>query len=178
MDAQLSRELNEISMKFKDLIKDMKGSQLKRILNQAAEPIVQIARAKAPRSKRTHYRYNTPKLVRKLRAPNGTGVVVAAYTPGNTKRAIQKLVLRRLSKSAVLIGPKIAKNDPDGRFSSNEKVDGFYARFTDQGTKKQRAQGYMKAAAVAGRPVALKIFEQKLSAALKRKLKQQGFGNR
>lgn len=100
------------------------------------------AEAAAPKSKKEHYRYSTPKLTKKLRAPKGMGVKVASYTSGNLGRSINVLKFRQ-AKSKVFVGAKLART-ATGRFNGR-RADGYYMHFTEKGTKQQRAQGWFMA---------------------------------
>lgn len=176
MDPEFERELAGIRARFQGIIKGMTNREVKDVLLYASEPYIQTARLKAPRSRRTHYRYNTPKLVGRIRAPNGRGVRVATYKPGNLARSVKALSLRRLKRS-LHIGPKIAKNGK-GNFASNTKVDGYYAGFMEFGTRKQQARGFLKESFRASKPAVLKRLKYGLEQMVKKQIKRQGFASR
>lgn len=174
MDAELQREITEIGRKFRELIASLDDRTLKDVLIYAAQPLVEKASRSAPVSRKLHYRYNTPKLVRKLRAPNGKGVRVATYGPGNLGRSIQSLSFRRMKRS-ILVGPKLGRQKPSkGKFVSRARVDGWYAHFVEAGTKKQRAQGFLKAAAGSTRQIVVKRLGTSLEQLLQRRATQLG----
>lgn len=97
------------------------------------------AESAAPKSKKTHYRYNTAKLTKKIRAPKGLGNKVATYTPGNLGRSINVLKFRR-AKSKVYIGAKLTKGSK-GTFTGL-RTDGYYMHFSEAGTTNIRARGW------------------------------------
>ncbi len=177
MDAQMSRELDAISRKFKKLINSIDDKKLDDALSYAAQPLIQALKTSTPRAKNTHYRYDTPKLVRGIRAPNGKGVRVATYTPGNLSRSMQKLALRRLKKG-ILIGPKMRRGKSKGKFNSDRRVDGYYAHFVEKGTVRQKGQGFIKAAAAATKGIVLKRLEKSFDLLLAKEINRLGLGNR
>lgn len=172
MDAELQREVAAIGQKFRQLIASLDDRTLKDILIYAAQPLQEKAAQNAPKSTRTHYRYNTPKLVRKLRAPNGKGVKVATYGPGNLARSIKTLSFRRMKRS-VLVGPKLART-AKGKFTTSGRVDGYYASFVEAGTRKQSGKRYLKGAAVSARSAVIRRLSSSLEKQLQRKALQLG----
>lgn len=117
------------------------------------------AEAAAPKSEKEHYRYSTPKLTKKLRAPKGMGVRVASYTPGNLSRSINVLKFRQ-AKSKVFVGAKLART-ATGKFGGM-RTDGYYMHFTEKGTKNQRAQGWFMSTWQASKPRVLSIMTKEL----------------
>lgn len=168
MDAEMAREINEIGRKFKTLIASLDDRTLKDVLIYSAQPMEEKIAQKAPRSRRTHYRYDTPKLVRKLRAPNGRGVRVATYGPGNLSRSIRTLSFRRMKRS-VLVGPKLSKKST-GKFTSQSRVDGYYANFVETGTKEQSAQNFIRQSAATTRVAVLSRMNKSFQRLLDRKI--------
>lgn len=130
-DVQIIGQADEIIRKLKSLSKkfDKKGQQ--RLLKKGAKIIQKSIKANSPTSGDTHYRYQTSKLNKNKRAAKGSGNIVAAYDPGNFKRAIKTMLFRR--SSGVFVGPRIAKGNRTGTFSGN-KVDGYYAHMVERGT--------------------------------------------
>lgn len=165
MDAQLQRELDAIGRKFKRLINSLDDKTLDDVLTYSAQPLIQALKTGAPRSKKRHFRYD------------GRGAKVATFEPGNLSRSMDKLALRRLKK-AIIIGPRIKRRGGKGVFNSDRKVDGYYARFVEKGTKKQRAQGFIKSAADATKGTVLRRMEKSFEILLKREINRLGFGNR
>ena len=120
--------------KLDQITKALDVKKRKEILDKAAVPIVNRARKKAPTGSPRRFagakgavslRYDTPKVASKLKAPKGSGRIVARYYKRNLALSIRLLNLKR-SKAAI-IGPKIGGRRGDfGK--SDKKVDGFYAQ--------------------------------------------------
>lgn len=95
-------------------------------MRKPAKIVVEAARGKIRNSKRIHYRYSTPKLIKRRRAKKGSGRIVAAYLPGNLKKSIKRLNFRKTFRE--YIGPKLKRGNTKGVFGLNAtKVDGYYA---------------------------------------------------
>ena len=105
--------------------------QTTRILSQAAAPLVEEIQARAPVSDEEHYRYSTAKASKSIRAPKGSGKVVATYTPGNLERSFNVLKFRR-AKSAVFVGAKLDKSGSTGLFTG-KRTDGYYLAWQEYG---------------------------------------------
>lgn len=126
-------ELREILKQTSSLV------NRRRIAQSAAGIVVNSARMTAKslfKSQQTHYVYNTPKLIRRLKAPDGQGVKIATYMPGNLMRSIIDIAERRarLKKQTykVIIGPYYRGRGPLGGkaraiYNSERKIDGYYA---------------------------------------------------
>lgn len=110
--------------------------QSKAALRKGARPIVAAAKANAPTSSATHYRYK-----------NGQKI---EYTPGNLRRSIQVLPLRKTE--SVFVGPKL----------NGVSVDGYYAHWVEFGTINQPPQPFMRPAAAQSGKTALSIAAQDL----------------
>ncbi len=137
-DARLQAELNVLTRKLNSIADNAKA-QAKKAFHQAAPPIIEAAKANAPQHNAPHHRYKN-------------GKKVATYYPGNLRRSIQILPLRRTA-NAVLIGPKLGKG-ASGEFRGR-KVDGYYAHFVEYGTETQTPQPFMRPAAAKAGPQAL-----------------------
>jgi len=122
------------------LLKKVNDKETKKIMTVAAKPYINTVRVNAPKATKNVHRYDTPKLNGKLKAPKGSGVIAATYTPGNLGRSFKKLALR-LVRGAIVIGPKRAKRATKGTFAGN-RVDGWYAHFREFGTKNMKGTGY------------------------------------
>lgn len=113
------------------MVKDVTDKKDKRkLLRQAGKPVAKAAKQIAPKLKKgnVHYRYDTPKLIGGLRAPNGKGRRIAEYVKGNLAGSIKVLSLRKAVRS--VIGPRINKRGKGhGRFGPGTgKFDGYYAQ--------------------------------------------------
>lgn len=146
LNADLERDIAELAKLLETLPKEFRGEVRKEVLTEAAQPIVQAARAKAPVSDQFHYRYSTPKVAKRMRAPKGMGRVVATYMSGNLWKSIRVLNHGRFKKSSsVFIGPKAGSGK--GTFGASEsRVDAYYAAMIERGTARQKAQPYMRPA--------------------------------
>lgn len=102
------------------------------------------ADAAAPRSLKPHYRYSTPKLNNKLRAPKGMGKIVATYYPGNLGTSIRVLRFAR-AQSKVFVGAKLAKGvSPQGNFGRGARADGYYLHMVEKGTRFASARPFFR----------------------------------
>lgn len=154
-DAKLQAEINEAVKKLYR-ISGRTRNTAKPALRRAAKPIVQAAKDRAPKSDAPHYRYKD-------------GRIVATYYPGNLRRSIRVLPLRRTAKAAVLIGPKLAASSggATGDFKGN-RVDAYYATMVEFGTVNQRPQPYMRPAAETAGPQALQLAVRELKAEIEK----------
>lgn len=144
MPQTLQDEVNVLVKKL-HTIADRAKRKSTSALRRGAAPIVSAAKANAPQSNEPHHRYKD-------------GRKVATYYPGNLRRSIRVLPLRR-TKSAVLIGPKLARSSggpAEGDFRG-QKVDGWYAHFVEFGTIEQPPQPYMRPAAQQAGTQALRL---------------------
>lgn len=114
------------------------------------------AEASAPRSKRPHKRYNTAKVVRSIRAPKGSGTVVATYFPGNLGASIQVLKFRQ-AQSKVFVGARLAKGQASGSFGRGVRTDGYYLNMVELGTRYAAARPFFRAAWQRAQPRVLSI---------------------
>jgi len=141
MADSIQAEINTLIRSLQNIEKEVKKAALPALTN-AARPIVTAARNNADISEATHFRYNTSKLVKGIRAPKGKGQIVATYRPGNLKGSIKTMRFRR-SNSAVFIGPVLSRNSTGtfgptltyegGIMPTNARSDGYYARFVEYG---------------------------------------------
>ena len=132
MDAQLQAELNAAIATLNYIGKEAKRGA-KKDLREAAGVIVSASKGAVPVGEKAHSRYSN-------------GKVVAIYRPGNLKRSIRILPLRR-AKQSVLVGPLARGGTPDG----------FYGRFLEFGTKYIAPAGFMARAAAASGAIAQRI---------------------
>lgn len=141
----------------------------KAIMEKAAAPIIAAAKALAPKSKRAHSMYNTPKLTNNLRAPKGMGVISATFNPGNLSRSIKILTHGPFRKSPfTYIGPKYPTRNGGGRHVAP------YAHMVEFGTIKQSAQPYMRPAFESQKNTAFQIAKKGFRDALDKELQKMG----
>lgn len=127
------KKLNGIGLALKDR---------KKLLAKSAKILQKEIRSNIKDSDEPHFRYATPKVSSKLKAPKGEGNKVATYYPGNLRRSIQ--VLRFRKSPDVFVGHR-KKNGQGakGEFKGS-RVDGFYLWFLEFGTKFFAAKKYVK----------------------------------
>lgn len=147
-DMQFEHDVKELLSKLKKMSEGLDSEEKKKILSYAAEPLVQKAASLAPQSDRPHYRYDTPKLAKGIRAPKGLGKRVATYLPGNLKMSIQVLkhgVFKRL-KSVVFVGVKVSRRGSGKGTFGMRRFDAYYSHWVEFGTKFMRARPFMRPA--------------------------------
>lgn len=142
--ATLEQELAEAIKKLRALGKEFPEKQRKKILRKAAKPLIAAARNNIPDSDEPHFRYDTPKLNGRLRAPKGQGRIVAVYYPGNLRKSIKTKTFRR--SQDIFVGPKTARRSTSGKFGLGSRVDGYYAHWMEFGTEHYGGVGYMRRA--------------------------------
>jgi HK97 gp10 family phage protein len=124
MEAGLQSDLNGLIRKLQGIEaavkKDIKGD-----LKEASTIIVSAIKGRAPIGTRPHGRKGT------------------VYLPGNLRKSVQALPLRR-TRNAVVVGPRARGGTPDG----------FYARFLEFGTRKMTARPFIEPAVNQSLPIA------------------------
>ncbi|MBK8225436.1 MAG: HK97 gp10 family phage protein [Candidatus Obscuribacter sp.] len=139
-------EINTLIRKLRGISPALR-SQSKRALKEAAWPMVAAIRDRAPMSPALHKRYKD-------------GKEVAIYYPGNLKRSIRVLALRR-TKDAVLIGSKLDTSGAGGTFRGN-RTDGFYAAMVEYGTIDTQPQPFFRPGAAATQDITLTLATKNL----------------
>lgn len=137
MEVEISISSDEIAAAIKALYKygDVVSRNRQRIAALGGAFAAAAADDAAPRSKKPHMRYSTPKVTRSRRAPKGWGRVAATYTPGNLGNSIRVLTFSR-DHTKVWVGAKLAKGQsPKGAFGKGLRVDGYYLHMVERGTK-------------------------------------------
>lgn len=142
------RDAQEFTREIREILGNFSKLEEKRRIAEAAAPIViAAARRQAAisfKNKKFHYSYDTPKLVRKFKAPNNEGRRVGTYAPGNLQRSIIDIASRRrkykANNSKVIIGPYYKGRGPlSGKaraiFNSLSKIDGYYAHMVYRSAK-------------------------------------------
>ena len=167
MDRELQRELAILKKKLYE-ISDNAKKESQDAFKQAAPLLISAIQARAPQSDAPHFRYNTPKLSQRLRAPNGMGKIIATYMPGNLKRSFKTLVFRK--SASVYVGPKIDKRGSGGTFAG-ARVDGYYAHWMEFGAPEAgiQPQPFVRPAAASAGPVVLRLATQILKRAIESK---------
>jgi len=187
MADSIQAEINALIRSLQNIEKEVKKAALPALTN-AARPIVTAARNNADISEATHFRYNTSKLVKGIRAPKGKGQIVATYRPGNLKGSIKTMRFRR-SNSAVFIGPVLSRNSTGtfgptltyegGIMPTNARSDGYYARFVEFGAPAigVSPNPFMKPAADQAGGAALRLAVVELKAAIEKAGRKEGIKN-
>lgn len=127
----LEQDVQAAIKKFRALEKHFSAKERREILKEGGKVLVESVRAKVPDADDDVFRYSTPKVRKKQRAPKGSGNVVAVYTPGNARRSYR--ILPFSNSPDVFVGPKVAKKG--GGVFSGGKVDGYYFRMLEFGTR-------------------------------------------
>lgn len=149
MPTGIQHETNDLIRKLQRIegviTKDTTG-----IFKDASRIIISAIKGRAPMSDRAHKRYSN-------------GNVVATYKPGNLRRSIQVLPLRRV-KRAVVIGPRARGGTPDG----------YYARFLEFGTVKMSKIPFVGPAVEASYGIAQKFTLELLKRRIEKYAEQNG----
>jgi len=141
-DLQLQAEITLLAQKLRSIGEHGRKAS-KAAFQEAGGILIAAIQARAPVSDKVHYRYSTPKISGKARAPKGSGRRVASYAPGNLKRSFKVLPFRRTN--AVFIGPKVAKGNATGSFVG-VRTDAYYAGMVEAGTRRTPARRFVAAA--------------------------------
>ena len=152
---------------MRSVLASVSGAENRLKIARAGVPFIQdAARASAPIFKGPtgeHYLYDTPKLLKRLRAPNGQGRIKTIYQAGNTAVSIQDLSERRvkIAKSGVaVVGPLVRRSKAKGPLGTTEaNADAAYAHFI-YGSAKAFGQKVMQKALNAASTQALNAMER------------------
>lgn len=107
-------EINRWLKKLDNTIATFSSRDQQRILRRAGNPVAKYASSIAPRSARPHKRYLN-------------GRVVALYNPGNLRRSISVLALRKTRDA--FVGPKFGGRTTATEFGKpGQPVDAYYAQ--------------------------------------------------
>jgi len=123
------REVEKVSKRLKTALDQIDDEKEHKRINKKAGLLVQYAaRAKAPRSQRPHYVYNTPKTIKGKRAKRGSAKEYRTkYLPGNLQLSIRVLNLKRAIQA--IIGPKVLRSARAKVYGRNARnVNAFYAQ--------------------------------------------------
>ena len=126
------KNLDEIVRSFRRINKCASKKDKRKALGRAAKPLIAEARALAPVSKRPHKRK--------------AGDRVVTYMPGNLRKSIKVLPLRK-SNNRIFVGPKVArKKGADTYGVSASTVDAYYAHWVEFGNSMYTGRPYMRPA--------------------------------
>lgn len=127
----LESDVRDAIKKFRAVEKHFSVKERRNILKEGGKVLVASVRSKIPEADDDVFRYSTPKVKKKKRAPKGSGNVVAVYTPGNARRSYKILDLRKTPD--VIVGPKTSSKG--GGVFSGSRVDGYYFHMLEYGTR-------------------------------------------
>jgi HK97 gp10 family phage protein len=139
----------------------------KKILRTAAKPLIAAARANVKDSSGIHKRY--PKLVGK-KAGKGKGKPLATYTPGNLRRSIGIIALKKTTN--IYVGPRV-KKDASGVYSGG-RYDGYYAHIVELGGKHFDKKPFMRPAYEATKDTVIKLIADGCRKAVDKYAKENG----
>jgi HK97 gp10 family phage protein len=145
----------------------------KKILRSAAKPLIEAARSNIKDSKSGHTRYARSQKGKRL--PKGQGKKIATYKPGNLRRSIGIISLRKSSN--VFVGPRFKKS-PSGDYSGG-RYDGYYAWILHEyggGGKKGRGtpNPFMRKAYDQTGGMVIKLIESGVRTALEKHIRENG----
>jgi HK97 gp10 family phage protein len=139
----------------------------KKILRSAAKPLIAAARSNVKDSSGIHKRYG--KLVGK-KAGKGAGSAIATYTPGNLRRSIGIIPLRKTAN--IYVGPR-SKRAASGVYSAG-RYDGFYGVFIEYGTRRISPRPFMRPAYEATKDTVIKLIADGCRKAVDKYVKENG----
>lgn len=166
IEANLDKQVRDAIKKLNSIPKEFRKKERKKMLRKASKPLIAAAKSNIKDSKIPVHRYSTGKVVQSIRAPKGSGTILATYIPGNLKESIKVLPIRK--SWDIFIGPKVAKRNNKGTFGTKGKVDGWYAHFVEFGTVHQDAQNYMRNAVDTTKRIVQKNIIQEVKKTLQR----------
>lgn len=158
--------IHDVNAAFKQVSARFSNPNTRREIAQAAVPIVVPAIQNAsPVSKKEHKRYNTPKLVNRLRAPKGMGRVAATYLPGNLRNAVIDLATRRkkYAKAPVVVIAPLYSRSKAKVVGKGKSVDAYYAHMVYGSAAAYQKKVLIAGLNVAGTPASGAMIDQALS---------------
>lgn len=168
IDSETKRELDDLRRKL-TAISGVAKKQSQAAFKEAAPILISAIQGRAPQSDAPHYRYSTPKIAQRLRAPNGSGVIVATYMPGNLRRSFRTFAFRK--SAAIHVGPKLDKSGSGGVFTG-ARTDAFYAHWTEFGAPEAgiSPQPFVRPAVSAAGPQTLRFAAELLKRHIEREV--------
>lgn len=109
--GEINREIEAWIAKVEKSVKDFSKKDRRKILVRAARPVVKTARRLAPKSAKPHYRKDGTKRIK--------------YNPGNLRRSIKRLTLRKTQDA--FVGPQFAKKKVAEYGGPGQPTDAYYA---------------------------------------------------
>lgn len=165
MSVQLdSKEVEQVLRNLTKVFEGLNDKKTKRkIMGEAAKPIVDAGRAIAP------LRTNPSGIITRK-----TSAGEAKYAPGNLRRSIRLLPLRKAILAVV--GPRIAKKGKQstGSFASVRRANGYYAQFIFRSAK-EFGRRVMQKALSQGQNQAIGIATKQIAALVPKLARKYGF---
>jgi hypothetical protein len=155
--SRMNREIETYLTKVERSVGDYARKERRQILNRAARLVVKAARRRAPVSKKPHYR--------------GKGQDRITYNPGNLRRSIKRLPLRR-SPDAI-VGPRTRRKKVKEYGGPGQPVDPYYAHMI-YGSAEAFRRRVMEPALQASETAALRIIRERSIAAIKKHARRRG----
>ena len=149
LNVDMQIEFGQLITQMNNVYKGLNKEQKMKILNNAAIPFINSAQAKTPVSSKIHFRYNTAKLIKGIRAPKGFGRKIAQYISGNLKLSIKALRKGVFAKfdNVLYVGPLLARGKEGGKGTfGRARFDGYYAHFLEFGTSFMSKRPFMRPA--------------------------------
>ena len=116
------REINALILQIRGMSREVQRAAISD-LKDSAEMMTIAIKSRTPVSSKPHSRYKRMANSGR-RMPKGYGVKVATYRPGNLRKSIRRLNLRKM-KTAVMVGPLLG----------GKAIDGYYAHFVNNDVK-------------------------------------------
>lgn len=177
IDRELRQEISNVIMSLKEISSDLKKDS-GTALRAGGKVILGAIQSRAPIGKKVHKRYSTAKLNRRMRAPKGSGKVIAAYYPGNLRGSFGIMRFRR--SNAVFVGPRVTKGRFMGAAGAYTPIygrgayDGYYAHMVEHGTRNSSGKKFVLPAVSAAQKNAVDTVKKKVMQQLKKYAKAKG----
>lgn len=131
------------------------------VMIRAAKPLIKAARSRVPKGTRKHQR--------------GSGADRIVYNPGNLRRSIGRIPIRRLVDA--IVGPRFAKKKVAEYGGVGQPTDGYYAHMLFGGAKQFKAV-VMDPALASSKLEIISIVEKGTRKSIKRRARQNGISTR
>ena len=115
--------------------------------------------------------YNTAKLIKGIRAPRGSGTIKSRFMPGNLRRSVRVLPLKKTAKA--VIGPRVRKRTAKRVGTSQRNANAFYAQMI-YGSARAFQKRIMIAALQSQQSAALRIIERETRKVIETEKRKQG----
>lgn len=161
----INKQVDAWIKKTERAVSDFNQKNRVSLLRKAARPLIKQARSIAPRSAKPHYRY------KKLGFRSQSGTVKITYNPGNLRRSIRVLKLKK-SKD-VFVGPQFQSKKASEYGGPGQPVDAYYAAAIYGSARAFQRKVLLPAARASEGQVINKLKKESL-AAIKKNAAQRG----